>query len=145
MSEFGCTDNPPRTFGEIESLYSKNMTSVYSGGLVYEYTEEVNKFGLVKVQGNDVKELPDFAAFKSALAKTPAPSDDGGYRLDGKPSDCPAKSEIWLVRNNSIPIMPSEAEKYFKMVRDLELVLRRETKEVSGQESLAADGRIQKM
>jgi hypothetical protein len=44
MSEFGCTDNPPRTFGEIESLYSKNMTSVYSGGLVYEYTEEVNKF-----------------------------------------------------------------------------------------------------
>ena len=90
------------------------MTSVYSGGLVYEYTEEVNKFGLVKVQGNDVKELPDFAAFKSALAKTPAPSDDGGYKLDGKPSDCPAKSEIWLVRNNSIPIMPSEAEKYFK-------------------------------
>jgi 1,3-beta-glucanosyltransferase GAS5 len=114
MSEFGCNKNPPRNFGEIEALYSNKMTSVYSGGLVYEYTQEDNKFGLVQVQGNNVQELPDFAVLRSALAKTPAPTDDGGYKADGKPSDCPAKINSWLVRNNSIPIIPSEAEKYFK-------------------------------
>src|ERR1700761_1388542 len=98
MSEFGCIDHLPRTFGEIESLYSKNMTPVYSGGLVFEYTEEGNKYGLVKVTGNDVQELRDFSVLKSALAKTPLPTDDGGYKVDGKPSDCPAKTAKWLVR-----------------------------------------------
>jgi hypothetical protein len=114
MSEFGCIDNPPRNFGEIEALYSRKMTPVYSGGLVYEYTQGDNKFGLVEVQGNAVKELPDFAVLKAALAKTPAPTDDGGYKTGYKPSDCPVQTNKWLVRNNSIPIMPSEAQKYFK-------------------------------
>jgi hypothetical protein len=114
MSEFGCKLHPPRNFGEIEALYSKKMTSVYSGGFVYEYTREENEYGLVQVQGNIVQELPEFAALRSALAKIPAPTDDGGYKADGKPSECPMKTDKWLVRNNSIPIMPSEAEKYFK-------------------------------
>jgi hypothetical protein len=90
------------------------MTSVYSGGLVYEYTQEDSKFGLVEVQGNQVKELADFAVLKSAFAKTPAPTDDGGYKADNKPSDCPLQTNKWLVTNNSLPIMPSGAQKYFE-------------------------------
>jgi 1,3-beta-glucanosyltransferase GAS5 len=114
MSEFGCIDHLPRNFGEIEALYSNKMTPVYSGGFVYEYTQEANKYGLVQVQGDSVQELPDFAVLQSALARTPAPTDDGGYKINGKPSNCPPKTNTWLVRNTSIPIMPSQAEKYFK-------------------------------
>lgn len=113
MSEFGCNENPPRNFGEIEALYSNKMTSVYSGGLVYEYTQETNNYGLVKVEGGNVRELSDFKALKAALAKTPAPTNDGGYKADGKASECPSKSDNWLVQNNSLPVMPSEAKKYF--------------------------------
>jgi hypothetical protein len=40
LSEFGCIKNT-RTFdGQIAALMSSQMTTVYSGGLVYEYSEE---------------------------------------------------------------------------------------------------------
>ena len=90
------------------------MTSVYSSGPVYEYTQEANNYGLVEIKGNTVHELADFAALRSALAKTPAPNNDGRYKADRKPSDCPARTSNWSVRNNSIPVMPSGAEKYFQ-------------------------------
>merc|ERR1712058_34249 len=37
MAEFGCITNR-RDWNEVAALYSTNMTSVYSGGLAYEYT-----------------------------------------------------------------------------------------------------------
>jgi len=41
LSEYGCNTNPPRPFQEVQALYSPTeMASVYSGGLVYEYTNE---------------------------------------------------------------------------------------------------------
>jgi len=43
LSEYGCNTNPPRPFQEVQALYSTSeMASVYSGGLVYEYTEEAD-------------------------------------------------------------------------------------------------------
>jgi len=114
LSEYGCIDKLPREFTEIEALYSKLMTPVYSGGLVYEYTQEANRFGLVEIEGDKVRELRDFATVQAAFKKSPAPTDDGGYKPDGKPSKCPEKSANWLVRNSSIPLMPTGAEKYMK-------------------------------
>ena len=95
------------------------MTSVYSGGLVYEYTKEGDakqaKFGLVDVgSGNDVSELPDFKTLQNAFAKTPAPSGDGGYKSNGAASSCPPKSDTWLVDNDNLPAIPNEAKTYFK-------------------------------
>jgi hypothetical protein len=49
FSEFGCNAVTPRMFQEIDSLYSRQMTSVFSGGLVYEYAQGNNKYGLVKI------------------------------------------------------------------------------------------------
>lgn len=41
------------------------MTGVFSGGLVYEFTQEPNNYGLVKVQSNgNITLLPDFLALK---------------------------------------------------------------------------------
>ena len=113
LSEYGCNTNT-RTFQEVGSLYSTNMTGVYSGGLVYEYSNEVSNYGLVTVSGSSVTLLPDFDALKTAYAGTPNPSGDGGYRSNpGGAMQCPAQSSTWLPSSDALPATPPGAVKYF--------------------------------
>lgn len=92
------------------------MTGVYSGGLVYEYSMEDNKFGMVKIDGNNVEELNDYKALKSAFSGTKSPSGDGGYKSSGSPSECPTKSSTWDVDldANSLPKQPDGVADFFK-------------------------------
>ncbi|CCE61126.1 hypothetical protein TPHA_0A00410 [Tetrapisispora phaffii CBS 4417] len=61
FSEFGCNLVQPRTFGEVKSIYSDAMYKTFCGGLVYEFTQEVNDYGLVKESSDkSVTLLPDF-------------------------------------------------------------------------------------
>jgi len=57
FSEFGCNKVQPRTFTEIPTLYGAQMTSVMSGGLVYEYSQEVSNYGLVTLNANGTVSL----------------------------------------------------------------------------------------
>lgn len=111
FSEFGCNEVTPRVFTEVEALYSEQMTSVFSGGIVYEYTQETNKFGLVKIDGDSVNKLTDFYNLKSEFEKTKNPSGDGGYHKDLPPSECPAISSNWNATND-IPNTPNAALKF---------------------------------
>ncbi|KAL2132417.1 hypothetical protein VTI74DRAFT_3815 [Chaetomium olivicolor] len=123
LSEYGCNTNT-RNFGEIEALMSDKMTHVYSGGLMYEYSMEPNKFGIVEIEGGQKnggvdqtgkrKELPEFAAFASALKKWPAPTGDGGYTPTSKAQACPTADEHWEVDTTTLPSMPEGAKKYFE-------------------------------
>lgn len=90
------------------------MTSVYSGGLVYEYSEGGNKYGLVTISGNSVDEGPDFQALQTAYQATPNPTGDGGYNSTGGSSGCPAKSSTWDVSGDALPAIPSGAAKFMK-------------------------------
>jgi hypothetical protein len=81
--------------------------------LVYEYSEESSNYGLVKISGNNVKELPDYDALKTAFSKTSNPKGDGDYNSTGGANPCPAKnSPSWDVDNDSLPAMPAPAKKY---------------------------------
>jgi len=111
LSEYGCNTNK-RQFQEVASLYSSDMTSVYSGGLVYEYVEEGSNYGLVKLNGNSVTELDDFNALKTAYAGTPNPQGDGGYSSSGAASKCPAKSGTFNVDSDALPAIPEPAKKF---------------------------------
>lgn len=112
LSEYGCNTNK-RQFQEVSSLYSTQMTAVYSGGLVYEYSEEGSNYGLVKINGNDVTEKDDYTELKNALKKSPTPEGDGNYNSTGGASGCPASDPPnWDVSNDALPAIPSPAKKF---------------------------------
>jgi hypothetical protein len=48
FSEYGCNTIEPRTFSNVPVLYGDQM-SVFSGGLVFEYSQEADDFGLVVI------------------------------------------------------------------------------------------------
>lgn len=92
------------------------MSSVYSGGLVYEYSQEDSKYGLVEINGDSVKELADFGTLKKAYANATDPSGDGGYKSSGSASTCPDESKSWNVtmKADKLPAFPSGASDYLK-------------------------------
>lgn len=57
FSEFGCNEVMPRIFSEVPVLYGDQMATVFSGGLIYEYTQEENKYGLVQFNDNNTASL----------------------------------------------------------------------------------------
>lgn len=116
LSEYGCNTNK-RDFGEAKALYSKDMTSVYSGGLVYEYSQEPSNYGLVKIsKDGDIKELDDFKKLAEALKKAEEIKGDGGYNSTGGANPCPKKNAPnWDVDpDEGLPSMPEPAKKYLK-------------------------------
>lgn len=111
MSEFGCITNT-RTFEEVAALYNASMASVFSGGLVYEYSEEGNGYGLVTIDGDSVSTNSDFNYLSSAYAKATNPSGDGGATSTSAATTCPTESSNWDVANDNLPAIPAEAEIY---------------------------------
>ncbi|KAF8544194.1 Glucanosyltransferase-domain-containing protein [Trichophaea hybrida] len=95
FTEFGCNESPPRLWEEIGSLYNANMTNVFSGGLVYEYSQETNNYGLVDIsktgQAKTMKDYTSLAqAYKKAGTDIPLPS---GHTAPTRPSTCPAEDD----------------------------------------------------
>jgi len=113
MSEFGCITNG-RNFTEIAALYSTNMTSVFSGGLVYEYSEEGNGFGLVTISGTSVVTATDFPSLASAYSAATNPTGLGGATTTSAVTTCPTESSEWEVSGDSLPAIPVKALAYDK-------------------------------
>jgi hypothetical protein len=57
FSEFGCILVQPREFTEVQALYGEDMTQAFSGGLVYEWTQEANNYGLVQLNDDGTVNL----------------------------------------------------------------------------------------
>lgn len=56
FSEYGCNEVQPRTFDEVPVLYGEKMT-VMSGGLIFEWTQEDNNYGIVDAYTNGTVHL----------------------------------------------------------------------------------------
>ncbi|SPO03355.1 probable beta (1-3) glucanosyltransferase [Cephalotrichum gorgonifer] len=112
FSEFGCNEVTPRLFTEIATIYSDQMTGVFSGGMVYEYTMEKNNYGVVELDkdGNAVL-LSDFDTLATQYADL-----DWESINSQKPGNTPAapKCSTKLITtkgfdtNFTIPAMPAD-------------------------------------
>lgn len=98
FSEYGC-NNPgggaARVWQETGVLYSTEMTSVWSGGIVYEYFQEQNDYGLVNVSGTTVTPRADFTALEKQIAASGYPKSSdvkskSSYTATNTARDCPA-------------------------------------------------------
>lgn len=70
LSEYGCNVNSPRSFDEVyDGLYA-NLSTVFSGGLVYEYSQQENDYGLVEIRDDgSIRIDQDYANLQAAYNK----------------------------------------------------------------------------
>jgi len=114
FAEFGCNTGggANRKFTDVPVLYSNEMTDVFSGGIVYEYFQDTNDYGLVTVDGSSVSTLDDFNALKTQYA---AVSPTSVNTASFKPSNtalasCPSISaNYWAAVASPLPPTPNQS------------------------------------
>jgi hypothetical protein len=131
FAEYGCNTPRPRKFTEVGALYGDDMTSVWSGGIVYMYFEEENKFGLASISNGKVETNDDFDNLSKQIAKA-TPS--GVKMADYKPSNtaaaaCPSVSAgSWEAESSPLP-PTANANLCSCMMQTLNCVVADDTKE----------------
>ena len=85
------------------------MTNVWSGGIVYEWFQETNDYGLVTQIGSSVSPLPDYTALSSQLAKiSPTRVASSAYSPSNSAPPCPSPTvKVWDAVA-SLPPTPNE-------------------------------------
>lgn len=110
FAEYGCiegVDGGPthRPFTEVQVLYG-NMTSVFSGGIVYEWFMGANNYGLVSLTNNgaSVSPYPDFTSLRSQLASvSPTITQRSTYTASTSAPACPSVDASWQAKASPLP------------------------------------------
>jgi hypothetical protein len=110
FAEYGC--NVPdgaaaRIWQETTALYEKEMTEVFSGGIIYMYFQEANDYGIVSVSGGNAVTQKDFAPLKTRMASVnPSTTAMSAYTPTNSPQACPDLSKDWKVKGEVLPPIP---------------------------------------
>lgn len=107
FSEYGCNSQRPRKFTEVGTLFSDEMTDVWSGGIVYMYFEEENDYGLVSVDGNSVSTLGDFSNYVNQI-KSISPSLAKASSASTSTLSCPGNSDSTWTAATNLPPTPDK-------------------------------------
>jgi hypothetical protein len=85
------------------------MTGVWSGGVVYEWTQENNRYGLVKVSDSgEVQVLPDYTNLQEQMNKVnPVGVKMDAYNEQKSAATCPEINANWKASPN-LPPTPSD-------------------------------------
>ncbi len=68
-SEYGCNQPAPRVFTEVPTIYGSQMIPTFSGGIVYEYSQGINNYGLATINANgSVDLLADYDTLRAQYA-----------------------------------------------------------------------------
>lgn len=101
FTEYGCNEVRPRVWEEVGALYSEDMTGVFSGGLVYEFTEEDNEYGIVELDDDNATIMSEYDSLLAAFAKAPSePTIPSSATTPNRPVDCPAESSFQNINGN---------------------------------------------
>lgn len=107
LSEYGCNAVMPRLFQEVQAVYSLKMTNVFSGGLIYEYAQEPNNYGLVDIHQNGSAQIMVDYNTLQVIYNTTKVSYDFSKDIDGnRPKQC-KKAYPNLNAANPIPECPA--------------------------------------
>ncbi|KAF3045721.1 1,3-beta-glucanosyltransferase gas1 [Didymella keratinophila] len=114
FAEYGCIEGVDggathRPFTEVQVLYG-NMTSVFSGGIVYEWFMGANDYGLVELTSNDasVSPYPDFTSLQSELASvSPTITQRSAYTPSNSAPACPTVDASWVAEASPLPPSPN--------------------------------------
>ncbi|OBT61025.1 hypothetical protein VE03_09625 [Pseudogymnoascus sp. 23342-1-I1] len=116
FAEYGCNAGTAsgtgnRDFSEIASLYGTNMSGVFSGGIVYEYFQEINDYGLVSLSGTTVTKLQDYDNFSTKIhAVSPSSVNSASYTQTNTAGQaCPTVDANWQVAATGLPPTPDAA------------------------------------
>ncbi|MCJ1312167.1 1,3-beta-glucanosyltransferase gas1 [Agyrium rufum] len=109
FAEYGCIQPAPRLFTDTLSLFSSNMTGVWSGGFVYEYFQEANDYGLVSIDGNSVSTLSDYKVYSTQIAKVdPTGVNAGSYNPTNTAARaCPTEDATFEADSSPLPPTPN--------------------------------------
>ncbi|GMG44806.1 unnamed protein product [Ambrosiozyma monospora] len=112
FSEYGCNKITPRTFDEVsEGVYS-GLIDTLSGGLIYEFSEEANHYGLVDLGTDGSATLQDdFDNLQSQYNKTDIPDISESDVEDPTLSTCNSTKIQSLYKgfgNFTLPDQPDE-------------------------------------
>ncbi|RMY37196.1 hypothetical protein D0866_03422 [Hortaea werneckii] len=110
FAEYGCNNEvTPRTFTDTPVLYGDKMNDVWSGGTVYMYFQEDNDYGLVRVDGNDVKPNQDFSNLASQFSKVSVTGTQmSAYNPTASPAECPEVSTSSWAAKATLPPTPNQ-------------------------------------
>ncbi|KAH0279172.1 carbohydrate-binding module family 43 protein, partial [Aureobasidium melanogenum] len=109
FSEYGCNTNGVRTWGETTTLFSSNMTDVWSGGIVYMYFETSNNYGLVSIVNEKVSTLADYSNLKKVMSTvSPSGVNSASYTATNSIAACPTTDGSWNAVASPLPPSPNK-------------------------------------
>lgn len=114
FSEFGCITSPPRLWTEVASLFSSQMSDVWSGGVAFSYfpaTSAQGQFGMVNISsdGTTVTTGDDFTRLQAQYGNVTSPPNTPtqGSSPVTYPS-CPGQNSSFAA-STTLPPTPNEA------------------------------------
>lgn len=116
LSEYGCNTKTPRTFEEVSEGIFGGLLNTLSGGLVYEYAEEENQYGLVEIDSSSkgVTYKGDFDNFKKQLSNVTASFKESSVSNRTFPtcsSDTIKSDDSSFDSNFTLPSQPDDIKK----------------------------------
>jgi len=108
LSEYGCNDDT-RYFTEVQAIFGPDMAEVWSGGVVFEYFQDINDYGLVSIDGSSVSYMSDYTVYSKQMASiTPSPINSASYTVTNTvAAPCPTANATWDVSTN-LPPTPND-------------------------------------
>ncbi|KAJ6441843.1 1,3-beta-glucanosyltransferase gel2 [Purpureocillium lavendulum] len=115
FSEYGCNKPQPRLWNETLAIYGDKMAPVFSGGVVYQWTQEDNNYGLVEIKDDTLTIMDDYNRLKARWAglqwKTIQAQDPSNKKVS--PPECESNLilEKGFDNNFTLPVPPPGAQK----------------------------------